>query len=168
MTNITKYLLIISALVVAIGGGLSFYYASQSYYAESLVYGNDQGIALNGYDPVAYFTEKYPIRGKADYEVQWAGSTWRFYTPSHRDAFAAAPNNYAPQYGGYDPLSVAKGYTTPTDPEVWLVEAGKLYLFYSEERKKYWQENRHNTLLQANANWERLRSQLQYRQSQKD
>jgi YHS domain-containing protein len=59
------------------------------------------GVAIKGYDPVAYFTEGKPLEGKAEFEVEWKGAKWRFASAEHLAMFKADPEAYAPQYGGY-------------------------------------------------------------------
>ncbi|WP_321395044.1 YHS domain-containing (seleno)protein [Emcibacter sp.] len=168
MDKLPKYLLFLSAFTVAILGGLAFYYTSQSYFADSLIYDDDNGIAIHGYDPVAYFTEEKAVYGDPLYEVSWAGSRWRFASPENRDLFADDPNKFAPQYGGYEPVMIVKGYSSPTDPLIWSMRDGLLYLHHNEQTKAYWLENFRDNRIQADASWPRIRSQLQYIQSQSE
>jgi YHS domain-containing protein len=81
----------------------------------------EEGIAIDGTDPVAYFTEGRPVGGAAEHEVSWQGATWRFASAANRDAFEAAPEAYAPQYGGWCAWAVAEGYTASTVPEAWRI-----------------------------------------------
>lgn len=96
---------------------------------ERVVADHTSGIAIFGYDPVAYFTEGKPRIGKADFETVWSGAAWRFANEGNLAAFVADPTVYAPQYGGYDAESVARGVTMAGDPTVHLILEGKLYLF---------------------------------------
>ena len=91
------------------------------------------GLAISGFDPVAYFTDSAAVPGKADYEYGSGGARWRFRNEGNRAAFAANPEVYAPQFGGYDPIVLARGVATPGHPEIWLIAEKKLYLFYSAE-----------------------------------
>lgn len=59
------------------------------------------GVAIKGYDPVAYFLDSKPVKGSEQYEYVWKGAKWRFKNSEHRDLFASDPEKYAPQYGGY-------------------------------------------------------------------
>ena len=86
---------------------------------------DSSGLALKGYDPVAYFTEKKPLKGKVEFTAQHEGATYRFASAANRDAFAAAPQQYAPQYGGYCAFGVAGGYKAPIEPDAWTVADGK-------------------------------------------
>jgi YHS domain-containing protein len=111
------------------------------------------GSAIRGYDPVAYFTEARPVKGSSQYKHEWKGATWRFASAANRDAFAAAPEKYAPQYGGYCAYGVANGYTVSTVPEAWTVVEGKLYLNYSLGVQADWRKDPAGYIRKANANW---------------
>ncbi len=93
------------------------------------------GLAINGFDPVAYFTEAAPQPGRADMEYRMSGAIWRFRNEGNRAAFADNPNVYAPQFGGYDPVAIARGTSVAGHPQLWLVTGQRLYLFYSKEAR---------------------------------
>src|SRR5579885_1986663 len=82
---------------------------SRALAGERIVVDWHSGLAIDGYDPVAFFTEGKPVAGSADFELRYVNVIWRFSNPGNRAAFAAAPDVYMPQYGGYDPLGVARG-----------------------------------------------------------
>lgn len=112
-----------------------------------------KGVAVGGYDPVAYFTEKKPVAGKADITLQHEGTAWRFATAANRDAFKADPSKYAPQYGGYCAWAVSQGYTAKGDPKVWSITAGKLYLNYDKSVQSGWEKDVPGLIRKADANW---------------
>jgi len=112
-----------------------------------------QGVALKGYDPVAYFTQSKPVKGSASFAFQWMNSTWWFASAEDRDEFARNPEKYAPQYGGYCAYGVSQGHTAPIDPEAWTIVEGKLYLNYSKGVKKTWSEAIPKHIEEANQNW---------------
>jgi hypothetical protein len=114
------------------------------------------GVALDGYDPVAYFTDGKPVAGVAEIRHEWNGAVWRFATPEHRDLFAADPAKYAPQYGGYCAYAVSKGYTADIDPEAWKIVDGKLYLNYDLEVQKLWEQDVPGHIRKADENWPRI------------
>ena len=89
---------------------------------------NSAGIAIKGYDPVAYFTEGKAVRGSDTFSYQWLGATWHFASAEHRDLFTADPAKYAPQYGGYCTSGIVSGNIHSADPKVWRIVDGKLYL----------------------------------------
>jgi YHS domain-containing protein len=114
------------------------------------------GVALDGYDPVAYFTVGKPVEGSKEHAAEWNGATWRFASAENRAKFLAAPERYAPQYGGYCAWAVAHGYTADTDPEAWTIVDGKLYLNYSVEVMAKWKLDVPGFIAQANRNWPKL------------
>ena len=96
------------------------------------------GVAINGYDAVAYFTESTHVAGDDAHTVDWNGTRWWFASAANRDMFAAAPETYAPQYGGYCAYAMSNGYIAPTDPDAWTVYEGKLYLNYNLSVRERW------------------------------
>ena len=114
------------------------------------------GLAVEGYDPVAYFTDARAVEGRREHEHTWQGATWRFASAEHRDLFAAAPEKYAPQYGGYCAWAVAHGYTAEIDPEAWKIVDGRLYLNYDREVQARWQADQAAQIRAADENWPRL------------
>ena len=109
--------------------------------------------AIKGYDAVAYFKEDQAVRGNRDFEHEWKGATWRFSSQENRDAFAAEPEVYAPQYGGYCAYAVSQNYTASIDPEQFTIVDDKLYLNYSKSVKETWLANRDQYIIDANNNW---------------
>src|SRR5438132_742149 len=96
------------------------------------------GVAIKGYDPVAYFTDSKPVEGSSDFTFEWNGAKWRFANAGHLAAFKTAPEKYAPQYGGYCAWAVSQGYTAGIDPTARKIVDGKLYLNYSPDIQKKW------------------------------
>ncbi len=86
------------------------------------------GVAINGYDPVAYFTMEEPVKGDAAFSSEWNGATVQFASAENKSMFDANPDKYAPLYGGYCAYAVSKGYTATTDPAAWSVVEDQLYL----------------------------------------
>lgn len=111
------------------------------------------GIAIDGSDPVAYFTEGAPTAGDPDITYDWNGATWRFASAANRDAFAADPEAYAPQYGGYCAYAVSEGYTASTVPEAWRIVDGKLYLNFSRGIQRRWERDIPGRIAAGDANW---------------
>jgi YHS domain-containing protein len=116
-------------------------------------YFSSQTLALSGYDAVAYFTESKAVPGKAEFEHAWNGARWRFASAANRDRFAAAPQTYAPQFGGYCAWAVSRGYTASGDPNAWSVVAGKLYLNYSMKVRAQWEQDVPGNIAKGVANW---------------
>lgn len=97
-----------------------------------------EGVAIEGYDSVGYFSAGRAQRGDTVYETEWNGATWRFATAAERDAFAADPAAYAPQFGGYCANGLSQGHKVTGNPEIWRIIDGKLYLFHAERGRQRW------------------------------
>lgn len=119
---------------------------------------NTAGLAIQGYDPVAYFTEGRPVHGSSEFTHDYAGVRWQFASAANRDAFAADPARYAPQYGGYCAWAVSQGYTASTDPAAWRIEGDKLYLNYSRSVQSRWEKDIPGNITKADANWPGLKA----------
>ena len=111
------------------------------------------GVALNGYDAVAYFVSSKAVKGDPRYEYSWDGARWRFVTAANRDRFASNPSQFAPQFGGYCAYAVSQGHTASADPEAWSVVDGKLYVNYSQAVRSTWEKDIPGYIARANANW---------------
>jgi hypothetical protein len=86
-------------------------------------------LAIQGYDPVAYFSDGKPERGLPEFAHEWDERTYYFSTAAHRDQFIADPVHFAPQFGNYCAMALAKGEVVVANPENWLISDGKLYVF---------------------------------------
>ncbi|RZW09073.1 MAG: YHS domain protein [Rhodobacteraceae bacterium] len=111
------------------------------------------GVAINGYDPVAYFTEGQPVPGDAGITIDWEGAALRFASAENKAMFEAEPGKFAPQFGGYCAYAVSKGATAPTDPEAWTVHNGLLYLNFSTDVRSIWRQDIDGNIAKANENW---------------
>jgi len=118
--------------------------------------GTFSDLAVSGYDPVAYFAAGRPVEGKSALEYEWNGTTWRFASAGNLAAFKASPEAYAPQYGGYCAWAVSQGYTAKSDPEAWRIVDGKLYLNYSRDIQKRWEQDIRGNIVKADANWPKV------------
>ena len=102
---------------------------------QQIVVDHRSGLAINGFDPVAYFVDGAAKLGKEPYEQAHAGVVWRFRNEGNQAAFVADPDIYMPRFGGYDPVAVARGVAVPGDPRLWLIVGERLYLFYTPEAR---------------------------------
>ena len=93
------------------------------------------GLAISGFDPVAYFTEGKALFGRAEFELNLEGSVWRFNNEGNKGAFENNPEVYAPRFGGYDPVAIGRGRSVQGHPLIWAVAGQRLYLFYSEQTR---------------------------------
>ena len=114
------------------------------------------GLAIRGYDPVAYYQQSAPVKGSSQFSYQWGGATWLFSSAENRDRFQAEPEHYAPQYGGYCAYAVSKGRTASIDPEAWKIADGRLYLNHSKGVQKKWEQDVPGNIVKADRNWPEL------------
>lgn len=115
-----------------------------------------KGIAINGYDPVAYFTASKPVRGDTAYISDWEGAKLLFSSAQNKAMFDADPSKYAPQYGGYCAYAVSRGYTASTAPSAWSIYKERLYLNYSRSVRALWSTNKSGNVAKGDANWPRI------------
>ena len=127
--------------------------------AGTLVFSTKDG-AIRGYDPVAYFRDGKPVKGSPQFMHEWMGTQWRFANAANRDAFAAEPSKYAPQYGGYCAWAVSQGYTAEIDPDAWTIKDGKLYLNYSKSVQATWAKDIPGNIAKGDRNWPELKVKL--------
>jgi YHS domain-containing protein len=117
------------------------------------------GVALTGYDPVAYFTLGKPVQGSPAYTAEFRGSRFQFASPANRNAFAANPARYAPQYGGFCAYGVARGYKAAIDPAAFTIAGDKLYLNYSRRIHRRWSADIPGFIASADRNWPEVSKQ---------
>jgi YHS domain-containing protein len=116
------------------------------------------GVAISGYDTVAYFTQSKAVKGSPEFQSEFLGETWHFASAKHRDLFAANPVAYAPQYGGFCAgemlyADATTGVTTNIDPEAWRIIDDKLYLFYDKGYAAVFEEKAVELVDKADKNW---------------
>jgi hypothetical protein len=127
---------------------------------ERVVIDRHTGLAIYGIDPVAYFVDKKPKAGREAFELRYAGAVWRFENEGNRAAFAADPDVYIPQFGGYDPVGVSRGLATPGYPALWIISDQRLYLFYTAEARAAFLANPAEVIGAAAARWSAVKSEL--------
>ena len=136
------------AAVAAVGAG-----PSGAATQDRVVTSPQTGLAIDGIDPVAYFTDSQPLLGKPEYELRHQGVVWRFRNDGNRAAFAHNPDVYMPRYGGYDPVAVARGVAVAGNPLLWVVARQRLYLFFSNAARAQFASNSDKVLADAEARW---------------
>ena len=127
---------------------------------ERVVANRFSGLAIEGYDPVAYFVDARPVRGLAEFEAAQAGVVWRFHNEGNRASFIAHPDIYGPQFGGYDPVDLARGVTVAGNPMFWLVSGERLYLFAREAHRDAFAAHPNGFLRRATSLWPALEEEL--------
>ena len=107
------------------------------------------GVALEGYDPVTFFTDGAPQLGSPDHVHVWGGVPWYFVSAANRDVFARAPSVYAPQHGGYCQMSLARGFLSDGKAQFYVIDRMKLYLFYSAANREAFVMSREEAVVAA-------------------
>lgn len=120
---------------------------------EHIVVDRNSGLAIHGFDPVAYFTNRAPLLGKGEFEHRHATVVWRFRNAGNLGAFVADPDIYMPRFGGYDPVAVARGLAVAGDPRIWVIAEQRLYLFHSPENRASFAANPEAALAAADESW---------------
>jgi len=116
-------------------------------------------VAVQGYDPVAYFKDGQPGKGSKDFTAEYKGAIFRFVSADNRDVFLGDPEKYAPQYGGYCAWAVSQGYHAKGDARFWKIVDGKLYLNYSASVQQKWEDDIPGFIAKADATWPDLNRQ---------
>ncbi len=117
-----------------------------------------EGVAIRGYDPVAYFNDGKPVLGSAAFTYVWQGAEWRFKDKTNMELFKANAEKYAPQFGGWCAYGVSENHKSPTEPDVFTIVNDKLYLNYNLKVKEIWLRNRDERIIKAETNWNILRN----------
>ncbi len=118
--------------------------------------GAADAVAIKGYDPVAYFTMGKAVHGNETFSFAWHNLTWCFMSKQHRDLFAANPEHYAPQYDGWCAWAMTESRKAVTDPEVWKIVDGKLYLNCSQHAFEKWSKDIPGNIRKADAIWQQM------------
>jgi YHS domain-containing protein len=142
-----KYL----ALTIGVAAGLAAAHAAAT--TERIVTDRHTGLAIGGYDPVAYFVDRAPVAGRPDFEFPYEGVVWRFRNEGNRSAFADHPETYFPRYGGHDPIALARGVALAGNPLIWLVAGERIYLFYDAQSRAAFAADPNKAMNAADERW---------------
>ena len=151
MRQIGKQILTLAVVLAALAGPVSGQQLVTTTVTDPLT-----GVALDGFDPVTYFTEPKPQPGSPDFVHYWGGVPWYFVSAANRDVFMRAPQVYAPQHGGYCGMSLARGFLSDGKPQFYVIEKMKLYLFYSAANREAFLLSRGEAVAAAQKNWAAL------------
>ncbi|MCA9287733.1 MAG: YHS domain-containing protein [Phycisphaerales bacterium] len=121
--------------------------------ARVLVNRDRNGLAIQGYDPVAYFTDNAPVRGTEQFTTRYMGATYRFASAAHRDMFLGDPERYAPAYGGYCGYAASINRLSPIDPDFWQIKDGRLILQHNQRAYDLFQQGLDGNVAMADSNW---------------
>ncbi len=145
LTSLLSFVLSLGAIAVSAASG-----------AELVNRAGASRVALGGYDAVAFFTDNQPVHGQPSITSEYQGATYFFATAEHKSAFAAAPEKYAPQFGGFCAFGVSVGALFPIDVSTYQVLDGKLYVVLNPDIRKAFDADRAGVLARAEANWPKL------------
>jgi hypothetical protein len=123
---------------------------------ERVVVNEHTGLAIDGFDPVAYFTDAEATKGQPGLEASEGGSVWCFRNEANRAIFLAHPEIYGPRFGGYDPVDAARGKAVAGRPQLWMVSGQRLYLFSREDNLSAFAADPEGILKQAGGKWPAL------------
>lgn len=140
----------ICALLGGLGAGLS---ATGTATTELVVVNRHTGLAIDGFDPVAYFVDAAPALGRPELELRLRGAVWRFRNEGNRAAFTANPDVYMPRFGGHDPLALSRGAATAGNPMLWAIAGERLYLFYNAAARAAFVADPDNAVAAAERSW---------------
>ena len=140
MKNLTRLIAAIFALITV-----------QAFAADPIETGTFNNKAIYGYDTVAYFTENKAVKGDKKIIHNWRGADWHFSSEENKALFVAAPEKYAPQYGGYCAYAMSDGRLVGIDEDAFTLHNGKLYLNYSKSVMKEWRSNMEQFIKEADA-----------------
>jgi YHS domain-containing protein len=147
------------ALALAVVGGSVFLPVSRLA-AEPIEVNSHTGLAISGFDPVAYFTDGKPELGRSGMELSLGGAVWQFCNEGNRAAFAEHPEVYMPRFGGYDPVAVARGELVPGHPLIWALVGERLYLFYDAKARAAFLADPGRLLVAAERKWPAIAKNL--------
>ncbi|MBC8269827.1 MAG: YHS domain protein [Rhodospirillaceae bacterium] len=146
MFRVFLIVILFPLLVMAAGPVVAFEQTNKSYFG---------GLALGGYDAVAYFTKARAMKGMDAHTLEWNGARWLFSSAANRERFAANPETFAPQYGGYCSNQMSLGNLSDIDPHVWRMIDNKLYLFGHQEGRVRWADEVDQKINAADGHWSR-------------
>ena len=141
------FLTLTALVLLAVAGPLG---ASVS---ERVVSDRHTGLAIFGFDPVAYFTDAKAIAGRPEFELDAPDAIWRFRSDGNRAAFVANPDVYRPRYGGYDPMALGRGIAVAGNPTIWLVIGERLFLFYTPQSRDTFGRDPETAAAAADERW---------------
>lgn len=159
--SFTRRQLVIGSGLVLIAGASTGYTLFKEPAYNSPVFAQD-GLAIRGTDPVAYFTDKKPIQGTSEHSLEWNGAKWQFASAENLKLFSDNPKKYAPAYGGYCAWAVAeKSELFSTQPVNWAIVDDRLYLNYNDAIQERWNTDIANFIELGDKNWAQIVQQFE-------
>src|SRR3974390_1421330 len=121
--------------------------------AKDLVNVDHGGVAIQGYDPVAFFTDNRPVKGNAQFQSEYRGAKYYFVPQEHKAPFEKEPGKYEPQFGGYCAYGASQGHKAPIKIEAWQIVDGRLLMQYDLDIKDKFNQDQLGNLRKADQNW---------------
>ena len=156
-----KKVLLITSVIVLAGFSTWYFFLKEPVFTATdgyLVNLNDKGVIIEGYDPVAYFTDKMPVKGSEKFKFKYHGATYWFTSAEHETLFKSNPERYLPQYGGFCGYAVSIGKLRPVDPTIYQIENGRLILQHTKEAYDLFNKDLKESVVKADKNWPGLES----------
>lgn len=154
-----RFLTLAGALLVVLGSlGATVALATAETNVSNGLTLEGSGLAVRGYDVVAYFTDGQPTVGLAEHSTVHQDATYRFASREHLEAFQSDPDRYVPRYGGYCAYGVSVGKKFDADPKFWRIVDGQLYLNFNQDIQQTWLKNVSQNIEKADRNWSRISS----------
>ncbi len=141
------------SLLLSLMATILFVFMAPANAKDPVYTGRFSSVAVDGYDPVAYFTNGEPTKGRKEFSTEYNGAEWRFVSADNLAAFKKSPEAYAPQYGGYCAWAVSQNYTARGNPMNWTIVDGKLYLNYNDEIQERWNKDIPGFIAAGDKNW---------------
>jgi YHS domain-containing protein len=151
-----KKISISASIVIAAGVFVWYFFLKEPVFKATngfLVNVNEHGIIIEGYDPVSYFTEQKPIRGKSQFSATYNGAIFWFASAEHAELFKKEPAKYSPQYGSFCGYAVSIGKLRPVDPTIYQIENGRLILQHTQEAFDLFNKDLKKSVQKADINW---------------
>lgn len=141
-----KYLMVAFSLAIALPAGADALKKPE-------IFADFRGLAIKGYDTVAYHTEGRPVKGDPAFAVEWKGATWLFASAANREAFVAEPDRFAPEFGGYCAWAVTQGRAVGINPTIFKIVDGRLYLNLNMDVHEKWLAKMPQMIARGNEQW---------------
>jgi len=121
--------------------------------ADQPMFHAEEGLAIGGYDTVAFFVERRPVLGHSDHAVMWKGAVWQFVSADNQRRFESDPRFYAPVFGGYCAYAVSQGYLMSGSPQAWQIVDNELYLLFNSSVQEIWRSEMSELIVMGRSNW---------------
>jgi YHS domain-containing protein len=154
--KIMKKIFVIPTLVAVLGIATWFLFFKEPVFKATngfLVNLDNKGVIIEGYDPVAYFTDNKPVKGTEQFKAAYEGASYWFASAEHAELFKKDPKKYAPQYGAFCGYAVSIGKLRPVDPTIYQIEDGRLILQHTQDAYRLFNKDLKGSTAKADKNW---------------